>query len=166
MKRFFTCCLALLLVSCGYHLGGLKSRHLEGMNTFCVDMFANHTVYADVSMQMTTALADQLERDGSFRMASRSNADFRVEGEVTSVRAASLRPNAENTYLSAEIDLRIYVKFRVISSTSGKLLMSGEVSADAGYFNDAGNVQTARASALSYATRRAAEMIVQYMTMP
>ena len=43
MKRILTCCLALLLVSCGYHLGGLKKTAMKDLNTFCVDVFENHT---------------------------------------------------------------------------------------------------------------------------
>lgn len=166
MKRLLTLCLAVLLVSCGYHLGGIKKTAMKDLDTFCVDMFQNNTTYQNVSMQITTALADQLQRDGTYRMVSRDECDFVVSGVVTSVSATSLRTNPEDTYLSSEIGLTVHVRYTVRNTNTGKEIVSGSVSAEGSYFNETGSVQTARDSALSYATRRAAELIVQHLTIP
>lgn len=167
MMRLLSLCLALLaLASCGYHLGGLKKISMQDMNTFCVDVFANHTPYRNVSMQITTALADQLQRDGTYRLVSRSECDFVVSGTVSSVSASSLRPNPDDTYLSSEIGLTVYVSYVVRDAHTGKEIVRSSVSAEGSYFNDTGSVETARDSALSYATRRAAELIVQHLTTP
>ena len=169
MKRAFPLLLfvALLLASCGYHLGGLRRASMKHLNTYCVEMFANKTLYPNVAMQITTAVGDGLQRDGTYRLASPEKCDFRVTGVVTSVQASGLLTNAGDTYLSSEIGLRVYVTCTVINNRTGKIIYSRQVSATGSFFNDdTGNVQTARESALSYATRQAAELIVQSLTLP
>ena len=167
MKRLLLLLLLpLLVVSCGYHLGGVKKTSLKDYDTFCVNMFANHSTYPNVSMQITTALADQLQRDGTYRMASPGSCDFEIDGTVTSVSAKSLRTNAADTYLSSEIGLTVHVRYTVRDTRTGKAIFSSTARAEGSYFNQNGNVQTARDSALSYATRKAAELIVQNLTIP
>ncbi len=157
----------MLLPGCGYHLGGVKSRALEGVHTVCINMFANESLYPYVAIQLNAALGEQLQRDGVFRLASPSNCDAVLSGAVVSVSAGSLRTNSSNTYLSAEIGLTVNVSYTLTDTRSGKVLSHGEVSAEGSYFNSGSdNVQTARDSALSYATRLAAEQIVQNMTLP
>lgn len=166
MKRLAICCVVLVLAACGYHLGGMKNRALDGMNTFCVNMFANETLYPYVAMQMTTALTDQMQRDGAFRLAQPSSADFVVDGAVRSVKETSLRTDSSNTYLSTEIGLTVFVSYKVTDCRTGRVLVERSVTAQGSYFNDAGNMQSMRDAALSYATRKAAESIVLELTMP
>lgn len=158
--------LAMALASCGYHVGGLKAKAMEGMETYNVTMFENHTVFPQVSQQMTTALADALQRDGTFRMASASRSDFSLSGSVTRVDMTSLRTNPEDTYLSSEVGLTVHVSYTVTDNRTGKVIASGQVAEQGSYFNDIGNVQSARDAALSYATRKAAYSVVDRLTLP
>jgi len=155
-----------LLPSCMYHLGGLKSRDMEGMKTFCVDMFANQTTQPQVSMQMTTALADALQRDGTYRMASPDTCDFRVSGVVSSVSAYGLTTNPDDTYISSEIGLNVTVHYTITDCRTSKCIKTGIVRAEGSFFNTTGNIQQARDDALSYATRKAASDIVNQLTIP
>lgn len=158
---------ALFLSSCGYHLGGLRSSAMKNVDTFCVEMFENRTTQAMVSMQMTTALTDALQRDGTFRMASPSSCDVRIEGCVTNVATTSLITDYRDSYISAEIGLRVFVTYKVIDCRTNKVLISGTTDAEGSLFNnDSGNVQAARDAALSFATRKAATNIVNRLTIP
>ncbi len=141
---------------------------MQKVNSVCVNMFANKTLYPNVAMQLTTALTESVQRDGAFRLASPSLCDAVVSGYVSSVTSGSLRTNSLNTYLSSEIGLTVHVSYTVTETATGRVLTRGEVAAEGSYFNDDanGNVQTARDSALSYATRLAAEEIVQRLTIP
>ncbi len=157
----------LVLSSCGYHLGGVKNRSLQKVESVCISMFDNNTLYQDVAMQVTTALGEEMQRDGAFRILAPNRADCTISGAVTSVRASGLRTDSQNTYLSTEIGLTVTVRYYVTQNSTGKTLLTGVASAEGSYFNDeTGNVQTARDSALSYATRQIAEKIVQKMTIP
>ncbi len=162
-----TCALPLLLLSgCGYHLGGLRCKPLQDKETFCVNMFSNYTTQPNVGMQMTTALADHLQRDGSFRMSSPANCDFIVSGTVRSILRKSLSTSSRDSYISKEIGLCVSVDYVVTDGKTGKVILSGNTEATGSYFNDTGNVQSARESALSYATRKAAQNIVYRLTIP
>ncbi len=156
----------LALSGCGYHLGGLRSNALKDKETFCVNMFANHTTQPMVAMQLTNALADSLQRDGSFRMAAPSDCDFRIEGTVTGIGRRSFRTSSGDSYVSSELGLVVYVSYKVIDTDTGELLMDGSTQATGSYFNDNGSVQSARDAALSYAARQAADNIVATLTIP
>ena len=167
VRRLLLLLVTLLLVSaCGYRLGGFKNVAMKKYSTFSINMFENRTMYPNVSMQLSTALADQMQRDGTYRIASPEECDFVLEGVVTSVTASSLRPNPEDTYLSSEIGLVMHVTYSVRDNHTGKEVIKNMVTADTSYFNESGNVQTARDSALSYAARKAAEQIVEFLTIP
>ncbi len=155
-----------LLSGCGYHLGGLRCDELKDMDTFCVNMFSNYTTQPNVAMQMTTALTNALQRDGSFRMASPSECDFKVDGTVTRILRSSLTTDSDDTYVSSEIGLTVYVSYTVTDCSKNEVIVDGETSAQASYFNTEGNAQTSRAAALSYATRKAADNIVYQLTIP
>ena len=146
---------AVALTSCGYHLGGVRNRALAKMDS------------VSISMQLTTALGEELQRDGAYRILAPERADMTISGTVTSVTSSGLRTNSRNTYLSTEIGLTVTASYTIVQNSTGKVLLSGRASAEGSYFNDeTGNVQTARDSALSYATRQVAEKIVQNMTIP
>ncbi len=159
-------CALALLSGCGYRLGGLRCGELKNMDTFCVNMFANHTTQPNVAMQMTTALTNALQRDGSFRLASPSDCDFKIDGTVKYIARESLSTDSDDTYISSEIGLTVCVSYVVTDTRTGKELLSGETSADGSYFNTTGNAQTSRSAALSYATRKAADKIVYQLTIP
>lgn len=160
------CTLLLLCSSCGYRLGGLVNSDMKDMKTFDVQMFRNYTGYPHVAMQMTTAVGDVMQSDGTFRMVSPSRSDFSISGAVSSVSASSLITNPDDTYVSLEVELTVNVQYQITNRKTGKVIKSGTVEADGSYFNVAGNVQSAREIALSYATRKAALKIVDELTLP
>lgn len=170
MKRIICACAmvaTLSLVSCGYHLGGIKPKAMKNMDTFCVNMFSNKTLQPMLSVQFTSALSDTLQRDGTYQIASPAKADFSVSGAVRSVTRSSARSDYRDSYLSKEIGLTVYVDYKVTNLKDGKVIISGTTSGYSSYFNDSDvSVQSAIDSALSYAARRAAENLVVSLTMP
>lgn len=147
------------LASCGYHLGGMKAPAMENMNTFCVDVFANETVHPNAGMLMTTAMANTLQSDGTFRMAPRKDADFVVKGSVRKIERESMITNTEDTYISTQIGVRVEVDYQIVDMKSGRVLISARESEDGNFFNEVGNTESALEAAISYATRRIADEI-------
>lgn len=158
---------ALLCASCGYQIGGLTNAAMKDVKTFDVSMFENHTNYPYVAMQMTTALTDALQSDGTFRLVSPAQSDCCISGKVVSVAPRSLITNPDDSYISTEIGLDVYVDYVVTDRKTGKILTKGTARGQGSYFNTGdGNVQSARESALSYATRLAAQKVVDALTLP
>lgn len=104
-----------------------------------------------------------MQRDGTYRLSSRGNADIRVQGEVYSISFDQLRSSREDTYKSSELGLRLSVKYRVLDGRTGKVLYEGSAE-EVSQFFDVGNIQTARTNALSYAARLVATSIAEMLT--
>ncbi len=160
LQLFICSVVALALSACGYHLGGLKPTALKDMNTFCVEVFENQTLHPNAGMLMTTAMANALQSDGTYRMAPQNEADFVVRGAVTRIVRESLITDTEDTYISKQIGACVYVKYQIVNRKTGEVLLSSEETETASYFNQLGSTESAQEAAISYATRRIAEEIV------
>lgn len=159
----------LLLSSCSagfYHMGGLKPASMQELHTFSVEMFDNHTTQPAAAVLLTSALADTLQRDGTYRLVSSSQADFSVSGEITHLSRESLLTDPDDTYLSREVGLTVHVRYTVRNNRTGTVIMQREASGQGSYFTDSGNRQSAVDSALSYAARNAADEITSDLTTP
>lgn len=166
IRSIFAGGMALLVCSCGYHLGGIKPEMMKDMNTYCVEVFENNTVQPSVGMLMTTAMTNSMQSDGTYLLAPRSKADFILKGKVAHIERESLRANPDDTYVSSEIGLTVYVDYQVIDNKTGKVLAKGSTNATGSYFNQGVNTVSAMDTALSYATRQAAENITLNLTNP
>lgn len=153
----------LTFSACGYHLGGYKPTALANMETFSVSMMANYSLEPKAAVLISSAVADTMQRDGTYRLTSRSKCDFRIEGEVTNIYFNSLRTNKDDTYISDEISMNVTVNYRVISSSGNRTLMQKSVIVSSSFYNS-GNVQTARTNALSYAAQQIGQRITDALT--
>lgn len=148
--------LSFSTLSCGYHLGGLKSEKLTQVDTFSLRMFENNTLEPLAAILMNNAIGEVLQRDGSYTLASSASADCYIKGEVVSVNYTSLRPDPDDTYISEEIGVQMKISYQIIETKTGKLLMSNQIEEESSYLNNVGNVQSSRENALSYAARKIA----------
>ena len=159
LRLLVTAAAAFSLSSCGYHLGGMKPASMKDMNTFCVEVFENETLYPNAGMLMTTAMANALQSDGTYRMAPRKDADFIVKGSVTRAVSESQITDPDDTYVSTKLGLRVYVNYKVVDRKTGKELYDATKDEISSYFNQVGSIGSAQEAALSYATRRIADEI-------
>lgn len=171
MKRLLlipAAAVSLLLASCAslYHMGGLKPASMRELNTYAVEMFDNHSTQPSAGVLLTTALSNAMQRDGTYRLASASQADFSVSGEITHLSRESLLTDSHDTYLSREVGITVHVRYTVRNNRTGAVIMQREATGQGSYFTDMGNQQSAVDSALSYAARNAAEEITNDLTTP
>jgi hypothetical protein len=76
-------CAALLLSGCaGYRLGP-SGGQVAGEKSIQVSPFANQTLEPRLGDAVTSALRKNLQRDGTYRLATRGDADIIVTGEIT-----------------------------------------------------------------------------------
>lgn len=153
----------LAFPGCGYRLGGVKPAALSKVSAIRMTAFENNSFEPAAGALVSSALSEAIQKDGSFRLGSRGNAQARIEGSVTSVEFVQLRSSSQDTYESSELGLVLNVSYRVIDSSTNKVLMSGNESGTSSYFN-IGNMQTSKTNALSYAARLVAERIAATIT--
>ncbi len=158
MKIFL---LSVLLVagmsSCGYNLGFSKPAALQHAKTVTIEMFENNSFEHLAGILVTNAFTDTMQRDGTFKLAASDVADICIRGTVSEIEFHSVRPNPQNTYVSSEIDLTLYVYYQVLDNRTGKIIYQGRLENTSTFFNESGNVQAARESALGYAAQKVAE---------
>jgi len=151
--------LSMSTLSCGYRLGGLKSEKLRHVDTYSLRMFENNSLEPLASILVNNAISETLQRDGAYKLASSALADCYITGNVISVNYISLRPDPLDTYISSEIGVELSISYKIIETKTGNVLMESEISKEASYFNNVGNVQSSRENALSYAARKIANRI-------
>ena len=91
--RSFPLCLcvsvAMLLSSCGYHVGGTGTRLPPGLKVIAVPAFENRTTRYRIEQRMTQAVVHEFLARTKYRIvATESSADAVLHGEITSFEAA------------------------------------------------------------------------------
>lgn len=162
-RILFALAVSAFFSSCGYHLGGLKPKAMDKVESVSVTVFQNDSLEPQAGTLVTNSLSTALQRDGTFKMKSWRQADARIEGRVASIEYVQLRSSSQDTYRSTETGLIIRVEYTVVDAKSNKVLMKGVVAEQSSLFS-LGNQQTAKTNALSYAARLAGERISDSIT--
>jgi hypothetical protein len=116
--RLWLCAIAvLLLASCaGYKLGPTNGL-VAGEKKIQITPFLNHTYQARLGDAVTTAVRDEIQRDGTYRLATRGNADIIVTGELTHYNRHEL--NFEPHDVLTVQDYRVSVIARITAHDLG-----------------------------------------------
>jgi hypothetical protein len=113
----------------GYRLGPVNEL-AAGARSVQVNPFSNQTLEPRLGDAVTAQLRKQLQRDGTYRLASHNDGDIVVSGSVISYhrQEVSLSPNDTLTVRDYRLALRAQVKAH--DRISGKVLLDQPV---AGY---------------------------------
>lgn len=113
-------CAALLalLSGCGY---STQRPFPQNVQTVYVEMFQNRDFRKDLEFRLSEAVIKRLEMDSNYRLASRSQADTIVSGEIVEVRQNTLGDDFR-TDLPRETAVTFVVSFRWKDQRSGKIL--------------------------------------------
>ncbi len=161
MKIILSSLLALALTSCaGYQLGGAKPPSLAGVKTISIPMFVNGTLHPRAEALATSAVADAIVQDGTYRLAETSQADAILEGTLTTIDYSILRSSRLDTRLAEELTNSVRIEWKLLDARDPtKVLATGASDGTSSFFLDS-NLQTARQNALPDALRRASQGVV------
>lgn len=156
----FCAMLAAALVSCaGYHLGGTKPKALQDVRLITVPMFSNATTHPRAEAIATSAVADAITADGSYRLSGADQADAILEGTVRRIDYSMIRATRLDTLRPEELANTAVIDWILRDARNPtKVLASGSSSGNSQLFV-ASNLQTARSNALPEALARAAEAL-------
>ncbi|MEO7098697.1 MAG: LPS assembly lipoprotein LptE [Luteolibacter sp.] len=161
MKFFTLLAPALLLVSCaGYQLGGTKPASLKQVKTIAVPMFSNATLFPRAEALATSAVANAIVQDGTYRIGKVDNADAILEGNLRNIKYSTIRGTRLDTLLPEELKNTVTIQWELRDARNPtKILASGSSSGSSQLFAGS-NLQTARNNALPEAFERAGEALV------
>lgn len=111
---------ALVLSGCaGYHLGEVKPSVYAGIDSLHVPPFKNLTLEPRLSSLVTNAVITELQADGTYKVATKSNCDAVLVGTIREVRKRQLRAVRTDTLRSQELSLYLYVDFHLEDPGTG-----------------------------------------------
>lgn len=126
----------LPLAGCGYHLGEVKPTPMRRVSTIAVNTFKNQTLIPRLEAQTADAVVKQFQQDGTYRMESADRADAIVEGTIASVDRQPMRIFANNVLQTAEFELTLIVKYRVVDRVTGAVLVEGTAKGVTPFFTE------------------------------
>lgn len=161
MKILALCSAALWLSSCaGYQLGSRKPVSLANVGSIAVPMFSNDTLHPRAEALATSAVANAIVQDGTYRIAKVDSADAILEGRISEIKYSNIRGRRFDTLRPEELSNRVTLKWVLRDARDPtKVLASGSSIGSSQLFVDA-NLQTARNNALPEALERAGEALV------
>ena len=150
----------LLLVAsgCGYRVGTLLPPSVQ---TIHVPLFTNATDEPRLEVEVTNAVIQRIQEDGTLRIADPDVADIVVEGKIISFRRDPLRYERDNPAATEEYRLRIAVQMTVRDRRSDTVISSHSwVEGDAD-FEVAGDLKTAERRVVPLAAEDLAHDVVE-----
>jgi hypothetical protein len=161
MKFLILLAPALLLVSCtGYHLGETKPKSLARVKTIAVPMFSNSTLFPRAEAVATSAVAEAIVQDGTYRIAKSDKADAILQGDIRSITYKNLRGNRFDVFRPENLGNTVSIDWQLRDAKDPtKVLASGKSQGSSEFFA-ASNLQTARNNALPDAFQRAGVALV------
>ncbi len=151
----------LLSVSCvGYHVGASKPASLAHVNTIAVPMFTNLTLHPRAEAIATSAVANAIVQDGTYRIGSSSNADAILEGKLSKIKYSAIRGTRFDTMLPEELENTVTIDWTLRDAKNPTKVLANGSSEGTSQLFVASNLQTARNNALPEALERAGEALV------
>ncbi len=121
MMRSATIALTLcVLAGCaGYQVGPVKPKRLREVTTIAVPSFKNETLEPRVEVLLANAVIKQIQQDGTYRIASESDADAILECTIEEIRRRPARSVRGNVLQTREYTLNLRGRYRVLDRASG-----------------------------------------------
>jgi hypothetical protein len=153
--------LLLCLSSCaGYKLGGIKPASLANVKTIEVPMFSNATQHPRANALATSAVANAIVQEGTYRIGSADQADAVLVGQLSEINYRAIRGTRLDTLYPEELANTVVLTWTLKDARDPtKILASGSSRGESQLFVSS-NLQTARNNALPEALERAGEALV------
>jgi hypothetical protein len=116
-----------LVTGCaGYRLGPTNPELTAGKR-IQVNLFENQTLEPNLPEALNHALRKQLQQDGSYRLATRSDGDVVIRGVILNYDRAPLAFQPTDVVTVTDFEVRLLVKITALERTTGRLLIEREV---------------------------------------
>jgi hypothetical protein len=134
------CTLLLLVAGCAYSLGP-TNQQVAGASTIAIDYFPNDTLEPRLTDVVANAVRKEVQRDGTFRLVSRGDADIVVSGKIIAYVRTPVGSRRDDVLTPTDYDIKITVHARAMRG--GSVIYEGDASGNAmvAYANDLNNAE-------------------------
>jgi hypothetical protein len=163
-KAFASLLLAGFLSGCaGYHVGPATPQYLRNVHTIAVPVFGNITLVPRIEALVTGTVIKQFQQDGTFRIASESEADAVLKAEIMAVGRSPARSVRGNVLATTEFNLTLTVKYTLLGR-DGKILGNPGVVGGSTSFFVGSDVATDERQAFPLAAEELARHLVSQLS--
>ena len=120
------CCAAALCGCAGYQLGPTGGQTAGG-RTVQIVPFTNRTPEPRLGDAVTAALRKEVQRDGTFRLATRDAGDVVVSGELTGYRRGEVSFVPGDVTTARDYDVSLTSRVTARERSTGKVLLDQPV---------------------------------------
>ena len=150
----------LLFGSCaGYQLGSIKPTAMAGVQSLAIPTFKNETLEPRIHSLITNSVIKQVQRDGSYSIASERKADAVVLGVIKTIDRRQLRSARTDVLRTRELEVIVTIDYIVRNSATGVEVAKGSVKGRTDVFLDP-NFQLSERQAVQTAAQEAAVNLV------
>jgi outer membrane lipopolysaccharide assembly protein LptE/RlpB len=146
------------LAGCAYQLGDARPSMMRGITTLSVPVSKNDTLEPNVEGLLADTVVKQLQTDGTYKVSYTDRSDAILYTTLTQVQRRAARSVRGNVLATSEYELTTMVKYEVVERSTGKQLMTGNVTGRTSFFVSA-DLQTDEVQALPLAFSDAAVKI-------
>ena len=116
---------ALHLSGCaGYQIGSVKPSAYSSINSLHIPPFINRTLEPRISSLVTNAVLKEIQTDGTYKVATRENADAILVAKIMRIDKRQLRAVRTDTLQSRELKLFIVVEYYLEDPDTGNRINS------------------------------------------
>ena len=142
----------MLFCACaGYQLGPTNGV-VAGSKSIQVNLFQNTTIEPRLTEPVATALRRTIQQDGTFRLATKGDADIIVEGAITQFDRSGVTFDPRDVLTVRDYELRMTATFTAKETATGRVLLSS---------TEFGRTTIRAGSDLPSAERQAAPLLAQ-----
>jgi hypothetical protein len=116
----------VLLTGCAYHLGPSNGL-APGEQSVEVFPFANQTLEPRLTDAVTTQLRKEITREGTYRLASRADADILLTGSIIEYDRHELTFSPKDTLTVRDYRVRLVAQVTVTDRSSGRKILDQRV---------------------------------------
>lgn len=153
---------AAVLSGC-YTLGDARPAMLRGITTLAVPVSKNQTLEPNVEALLADTITKALQTDGTYKIVYGDRADAVLNTTLVSAQRAPARSLRGNVIATSEYILRTTVRYDVVEQSTGRSLMSGDVTGLTSFFVTA-DLQTDETQAMPLAFSDAANKLASRLS--
>lgn len=123
--------LATVICLCGcagYRLGPTNGRE-AGAQSIQITPFLNHSSEPGLADELTGALRQSIQRDGTLRLATHGDGDLILEGNITSFNRRELSLLTEDARTVRDYQITLVAHVTVRERSSGEVVLDRDVTA-------------------------------------
>lgn len=155
-----------LLASCAnYKMGSTpQAGGLEGIRVLYVPTVLNESDETAVPGPVTNAVLQEIDRDGTFRHARKSEADAILEITIKKIERSPIQQSVEQYLTTLQYQLILHCEYRVYSMKDKKEIISKAKFTGSTTFFVQGDQTESQRQALPLAAQSAAQNLVSSLT--